>query len=147
MKHRYHGFSEKKGRRARRQLQRCAGSILYEVALISGDRAEQLVIEAFDKAMNENRIPDWLYNWKRQPRLLKNDSIGIDIVFMTEEGPVFIQVKSSRIRAIEFHSKHPNSNIRVVVVNILDDWLTIFGKVIAEVDIGYQQLVQQASPA
>lgn len=147
MRHQYRGFSKKRSKRVKKQLQRCAGSVLYEVALLAGDRAEQLVIESFDRAMKEDKVPIWLYSWKRQERGSRNDLLGIDIVFMTEEGPVFIQVKSSRIRAIEFHSKHPNSNIRVVVVNILEDWLTIFGKVIAEVNDGYKQLITQAAPA
>lgn len=120
---------------------------MYEVALMAGDSAEQRVIDAFDQAENHEILPEWLYYWKREKKNSKADWGGIDIVFMTNAGPVFVQVKSSKIHAVEFHSKHPYSKSRVVVVNIFDDWLTTFGKVMKEVSEGYERLMAQAAPA
>jgi len=107
-------------------LQQLFGQIAVEL----GDSAERCVDEALNKAKSEDKLPEWIFGWNRQEKWSGMDRKGIDFMFQTDVGPIFLQIKSSKRNAREFEREHPNDKIRTVVVNVLESPMIIFEQVI-----------------
>lgn len=111
------------------RLQRLFGQIALEL----GDGAERRVDEALKEAQSKGTLPSWLIDWVWQEKFSAMDKRGIDFMFRTDVGPIFLQVKSSRRNAREFEREHPNGAIITVVVNVCDPPMIIYGQVIGAV--------------
>lgn len=111
------------------RLQQLFGRLAVEL----GERAEIYVDEALNEAKTEGRLPSWLSSWQRQEKWSEMDKKGVDFMFQTDVGPIFLQVKSSDRNALRFQKEHPNSKIRTVVVDIRESNLIIFAHVIEAV--------------
>lgn len=107
--------------------------LFSQIGLELGDSAERRVDEALKETQSRGTLPAWLIDWVWQEKYSTMDKRGIDFMFRTDVGPIFLQVKSSQRNAREFEHGHPNGAIVVVVVNILDSPMTIYGQVIGAV--------------
>ena len=118
--------------------------IFYEVAVELGDRAEEVVEEAFKKAELEGTLPDWFFSYEHNTKYSKEDYKGLDFVFTTDVGPVFIQVKSSKFGKRKFDRNHTfrhRIKIRTVIINVCDSLEHIYGQVVSEVSLGRDEII------
>jgi len=110
------------------------------VALQLGRRAEEIVLEAFDSEREKATWPEWLYDCEYSEAYSKSDQNGIDFAFMTDKGPVFVQIKSSEAGARKFEKadryRKNHIKIRVVVVDVRNTLHDIYLKVLSEISSG-----------
>jgi len=116
----------------------------YGIAVELGDSAEEVVEEAFQKAESEGTLPDWLYSYIHNTKYSEEDYKGLDFVFTTDVGPVFIQVKSSRFGKKKFERNHTSRHrikIRIVIINVCDSLEHIYGQVMSEISLGRDEII------
>ena len=89
-----------------------------EIAIQMGDRAEHVVEEIFSKKAEACELPEWLRFWQHAKKYSRMDVAGIDFVFMTDVGPIFVNIKSSVANARNFNHKNDKKRIVPVVVNV-----------------------------
>ena len=114
MGQRYHS---RKRERGKKPFNSNIYKILGQIGNQLGDAAERHFDESLRFGRNEQRLPWWLINWRREKKNSAMDLKGIDFTIMTDRGEIPVQVKSSRRNAERFESRRSHLNIRVVVVD------------------------------
>ena len=112
------------------QRPRSIRCLFGKIALELGDAAERHVDMAFADAQKNGQLPKWLTGWERQEKYSPADRCGVDFIFTTDVGKILVQIKSSEANAESFKLAHPDCDIVVVVVNILDPHENIFWKIV-----------------
>ncbi len=114
---------------------------LDTVGMQLGGRAEELVERIFGEAEKNGKLPEWLYSWKRSVANSTVDRDGIDFTFMTDLGPIFIQIKGSAAGRRKFNFQPRKCPIRVAVINVTHPEAVTFARVIHEVTQGRNDLL------
>ncbi len=117
--------------------------ILRQVATQLGDQAEQTVERIFSLARERDILPDWLYSWEHSAKYSEADIKGIDFTFMTDVGPVFIQIKSSSAAAKIFLERRGKLSIYVVIIDFRDSDKRNLEKLLREISKGRRNILAQ----
>jgi hypothetical protein len=114
--------------------------IFRQISLEQGDAAERYLDDVLQKAMDQEKLPPWFLGWKRHEKWSAGDMAGVDFVITTDRGPIRINVKSSRIFAKQFASRHKHDDIIPIVVNILGRPETFLGNFISIIGKTYKSM-------
>lgn len=129
---RYHKKKKIRSNREKNEAKWRLRDAFRQVAQQLGDSAERHVHEAFDNAKSRGVLPDWITEWERTDKNSKMDHLGVDIIFLTDVGPIFVQVKSSKPNARQFLFEHAEDKTIVVIVNILHSYEAVYNMIIKE---------------
>jgi len=114
--------------------------IFRQISLEQGDAAERYLDDVLQKALDQGKLPPWLLGWIRHEKWSASDMAGVDFVITTDRGPIRINVKSSRIFAKQFASRHKHDDIIPIVVNILGRPETFLGNFISIIGKAYKSM-------
>lgn len=97
-----------------------------------GESTERRAAEALNEKCRNGTQPTWLRRWQQYDRSSKADCMGVDFIFFTDVGRIFLNTKSSTVFAKAFELAG-NRNIVTAVVDVRKDLDGIYQDIIGPV--------------
>jgi hypothetical protein len=94
--------------------------IFSQTAEELGHNNEKRVVEAYTKtdgAHYAEEIPPWIQSVRLGTK--EEDKIGVDVVFNTEIGAIFVQVKGCALGVHNFNLQHSRTRAHIKVISVI----------------------------